>query len=38
MSTDFINVLQLAAYMVLGTTGIVLIAAWLLKHFGSPKR
>jgi hypothetical protein len=38
MSPDLINLLQVVAYLVLGTVGIVLVAAWMLKHFGPPKR
>jgi hypothetical protein len=38
LDSDFINGLQVVSYLVLGTLGIVLLAAWLLKYFGSPKR
>ena len=38
MSPDVLNLLQTVAYLVLGTVGIALLAAWMLKYFGSPKR
>jgi hypothetical protein len=38
MNPDFLNLLQTVAYLVLGTVGIALLAAWMLKFFGSPKK
>ncbi len=38
MNPDFLDLLQTVAYLVLGTVGIALLAAWMLKFFGSPKK
>jgi hypothetical protein len=38
MNADLLNTLPVIAYLILGTAAIVLLAAWMLKHFGSPKR
>ena len=38
MNPDLLNLLQTVAYLVLGTVGIALLAAWVLKFFGSPKK
>jgi hypothetical protein len=37
-NSDFINGLQVVAYLVLGMVGMALLAAWALKYLGPPKR
>jgi hypothetical protein len=37
MDTEFINLLKVLAYLILGTAGIVLLAGWALKRFGPRK-
>jgi hypothetical protein len=37
MNVEFINLLKVLAYLIMGTAGIVLLAGWALKRFGSPK-
>ena len=38
VNSDVVNGLQVVAYLVLGTVGIVLVLAWVLKWVGRPKR
>ena len=38
MDADFINELKVVAFLIVGTAGIVLLAGWVLKRFGSPKK
>lgn len=37
MNSDLANLLEVMAYLVLGTTAIALGAGWLLKRFGPRK-
>jgi hypothetical protein len=37
MDTEFVNLLKVLAYLVVGTAGIVLLAGWALKRFGPRK-
>jgi hypothetical protein len=38
MNSDFVNGLQVVAYMLLGTVAIVVLLAWLLKRAGPPRK
>jgi hypothetical protein len=37
MNSDFSNLLEVMAYLILGTAGITLFAGWAVKHFGKRK-
>ncbi|MEJ0089700.1 MAG: hypothetical protein WDM80_08160 [Limisphaerales bacterium] len=37
MDSEFINLLKVVAYLILGTISIVLLAGWALKRFRPPK-
>jgi hypothetical protein len=37
MTSDFANLLEVMAYLILGTLAIALLAGWILKRFGPPK-
>jgi hypothetical protein len=37
MNVEFINLLKVLAYLIVGTASIVLLAGWALKRFGSRK-
>lgn len=37
MDSDLIHLLEIMAYLILGTVGIALLAGWLLRHFGPRK-
>jgi len=37
MNLEFVNLLQVVAYLTVGTIGIALLAGWILKRFGPPK-
>jgi hypothetical protein len=38
MNSDFVNLLKVLGYLILGTVSIVLLAGWALKRFGPPKK
>lgn len=38
MNPEFVNLLKVLAYLIVGTVGIVLLAGWALKRFGPPKK
>jgi hypothetical protein len=38
VSAEFVNLLKVLAYLIVGTAGIVLLAGWALKRFGPPKK
>lgn len=37
MDSEFINLLKVLGYLILGTIAIVLLAGWVLKRFGPRK-
>jgi hypothetical protein len=38
VNPEFVNLLKVLAYLIVGTGGIVLLAGWALKRFGPPKK
>jgi hypothetical protein len=38
MNSDFVNLLKVLAYLILGTISIAWLAGWALKRFGPPKK
>ena len=38
MDTEFVNLLKVLAYLILGTAGIILLGGWALKRRGPPKK
>jgi hypothetical protein len=38
VNSDFSNLVKVVVYLVLGTLGIGLLGAWVLKRFGPPRK
>ena len=36
--SDFVNGLEVVAFLVLGTVGIVVVVAWVLRRVGKPRK
>ena len=38
MNADFVSILLVPVYLIVGTAGIALLMGWAMKRFGSPKK
>jgi hypothetical protein len=38
MDTEFVNLLEVLAHLILGTAGSILLGGWALKRLGPPKK